>query len=95
MEGRRASDSSYEVVETTEFQYLVRNALGDVVRWYEARWSRSVRWVLNRAPQQGNHLPHLDLWALMLRTRPLIAVYYRIDESLKRVTLLDVKALEA
>ena len=30
----------------------------------------------------------------MLRTSPPIAVYYRIDESLKQVTLLDLKVLE-
>ena len=94
MEGRRRPDPSYRVVETTEFEYLVRRALGDLVRWYEVRWSASVRWVLNRAPYQGNHLPHLDLWVLMLRTSPPIAVYYRIDESLKQVTLLDLQALE-
>ncbi len=93
MEERRLSGPYYEVVETPEFGYLVRSALGGLQQWYEYRWGGSGRWFLSRHPQQGNHLPHLNLWVLMLRTRPPVAVYYRIDEELRRVTLLDLKAI--
>ena len=93
MEARRPPSSSYEVIETTEFQYLVQTKLGGLQQWYEYKWSGSGRWLLRREPQQGNYLPHLDLWVLMLRTTPPVAIYYRIDESLRRVTLLDLIVL--
>ena len=94
MEGRRLPDSTYKVIETPEFEYLVGNVLGGLQQWYEYRWSGAGRWLLSRAPQQGNHLPHFDLWVLMLRTRPPVAVYYRIDEERREVTLLDLKVIE-
>ncbi|MDE2861616.1 MAG: hypothetical protein OYI31_01610 [Chloroflexota bacterium] len=95
MEERRLPASSYEVIETSEFGYLVRTTLGGLQQWYEYRWSGSGRWLLSRHPQQGNHLPHLNLWVLMLRTRPPVAVYYRINEDLKQVTLLDLKVISS
>ena len=93
MEERRPPDSPYSVIETPEFGYLVRTLLGGLRQWYEYRWSGSGRWLLSRNPHLGNHLPHLDLWVLMLRTRPPVAVYYRINEELKQVTLLDLKVV--
>ena len=90
MEERRPSDQSYEVIETSEFTYRVRTVLGGLQQWYEYRWSGSGRWLLSRNPYHGNYLPHYDLWVVMLRTRPPVAVYYRINEELKRVTLLDL-----
>ena len=93
MEERRPSDPSYEVIETSEFTYLVRTVLGGLRQWYEYRWSGSGRWLLSRNPQLGNPLPHYDLWVLMLRTKPPVAVYYRINEELKRVTLLDLRVI--
>ena len=93
MEERRPPDSSYSVIETPEFGYLVRTVLGGLQQWYEYRWSGSGRWLLSRTPHLGNHLPHLDLWVLMLRTRPPVAVYYRINEEMKQVTLLDLRVI--
>ena len=37
MEERRPSDPSYEVIETSEFSYLVRTVLGGLQQWYEYR----------------------------------------------------------
>lgn len=95
MEERRPPDTYYQVIETTEFEHLVRTKLGGLLQWYEYRWSVTGRWLLSRAPHQGNHLPHLDLWVLMLRTKPPVAVYYRINESLKQVTMLDLIVLSS
>ena len=61
MEERRACEPSYEVIETSEFTYLVRTALGGLQQWYEYRWSGSGRRLLSRNPHLGNPLPHYDL----------------------------------
>ena len=94
MEERRPPGSSYEVLETPEFQYLVNTKLGGLRQWYEFKWSGTGRWLLRRAPYEGNSLPHNNLWVLMLRTKPPVAVYYRINEERREVTLLDLKVLE-
>ena len=46
---------------------------------------------LTNYPYSGKQVPGTTLWALVLRTRRPITVYYSIDDDAKSVTLHHVK----
>ena len=84
--------SLYTLIETPEFLGLVSDTFGSVQRWDEIKWAED--WTLERNPKLGDYLPHYNLWVLMLRTTPMILVYYEIDEERRRVMPIDVAVLE-
>ena len=89
MTQHRPENSPYEIVETPEFLGLAQDMLGSVERWDDIKWAGD--WLLEKAPERGNYLPHYRLWVLPLRTVPSIWVYYRIDQANRRVFPLDIQ----
>ena len=84
----RGDFDRYSIVETPEFLRRVEEILGSVERWDDAKWARD--WTLERNPRVAQYIADDDTWALMYQTSPPIVVYYRIDEDLRLVTVLDV-----
>ncbi len=74
----------YELIETPEFLSQVEAIVGDIERWDDVKWSGN--WALERDPTAGQYIPDDDAWALLFRTDPPIVVFYRVDETLRRVT---------
>ena len=84
-----SSGLPYEIVESQAFLDLVDDLLGNVERWDEMKWAGD--WLLGRDPLRGNYLPHYDLWVLILRTDPVIAVYYRVNHYNRQVIPHDIQ----
>ena len=82
----------YQIGFTDEFNDQADLVIGGLESQQELRLHYEN--ALTNYPDRGKRIPGTALWALVLRTRRPITIYYSIDDAAKLVTLLHVTIAE-